>query len=174
MSNNNTEMTVKGAENTGVGFANVDGLALLQEVMAEDCAGLGAFFYDLTNPLYAAEAPITFCLKFVIGLLAGLISHLKGHRADKFALNLTGALMGSFAYVALYLLKSYINEYFFLRNPIETVIAKLALKAPTSSINAVIAVIFAMILCPIFIKAMKSAGIWSKLYPAKSHENSTL
>ena len=44
MSNNNTEMTVKGAENTGVGFANVDGLALLQEVMAEDCAGLDFSF----------------------------------------------------------------------------------------------------------------------------------
>lgn len=41
MKNNSTEMTVAGAnETTSVGYANADGLALLQEVMAEDCAGL--------------------------------------------------------------------------------------------------------------------------------------
>ena len=48
------------------------------------CAGLGAFFYDLTNPLYVSGAPLTFCFKFVIGFFAGLFAHSKGRAGENF------------------------------------------------------------------------------------------
>ncbi|MEG1774334.1 MAG: ECF transporter S component, partial [Oscillospiraceae bacterium] len=135
------------------------------------CAGIGAFFYDLTNPLYADEALITFCLKFVIGFLAGAIAHSGGHRGDSFSRNLTGALTGSAAYVALYLAKSFIKDFYLMRNPIETVLTKLLIKAGSSLTNAAIAVAVAMLLAPIFIKAMRQAGIYDRLYPAREPDD---
>lgn len=130
------------------------------------CAGLGGFFYDFCNPLYAAEAPITFCLKFIIGFFAGAVSHRGKHHGDHMGLNIAGAVTGSAAYVAAYLAKNYIYEYWMLRNPIETVMAKLATKGAASLTNAAIAVAVAVVLAPVFIKAMKASGIYRKLYPA--------
>ena len=37
------------------------------------CGGIGAFLYDFTNPLYADEAVITFCMKFVVPIGMTLI-----------------------------------------------------------------------------------------------------
>ncbi len=131
------------------------------------CAGLGAFFYDLTNPLYSSEAWLTFILKFFIGFLAGIISHTKEIHGENHVRNIIGSIVGSVTYVFLYLAKSFIKERYFLGSPMGTVWSKLAIKAPTSLLNAIIAVVFALILCPIFIRAMKSAHIWEKLYPPK-------
>ena len=147
-------------------FCVLSGL-LLGPLSGGLCAGIGAFFYDLTNPLYADEAIITFCLKFVIGFLAGLISHWHGRRGENFVPNAIGALAGSLAYVALYLGKSYVKEYYLLRNPLETVMTKLAIKGSSSLVNALIAVVVALLLAPAFIKAMKMSGIYQKLYPTQ-------
>ncbi len=42
-------------------FCVLSGL-LLGPVSGGLCAGLGGFFYDLTNPIYAAGAPVTFLM----------------------------------------------------------------------------------------------------------------
>ena len=76
--------------------------------------GLGAFFYDFTNPLYVAEAPITLFNKFFIGFFAGLISHKGGHYGEKASLNFVGALVGNLAYTLLFYGKNFISEYFLL------------------------------------------------------------
>lgn len=145
-------------------FCVLSGL-LLGPVSGGLCAGLGAFFYDLTNPLYASGAPITFVLKFVIGFLAGLMAHSGGCRGENHLRNAIGAVLGSGAYVALYLGKGFIEEYFLLRNPMETVMTKLAVKAVSSATNAAIAVVVALILCPLMLAAMKQSGIYSRLFP---------
>lgn len=67
-------------------------------------AGLGSMIYDLIDPRYMAESWLTFLLKFVIGFLAGLIAH-RGEKTA-FPKDLLGALAGSVAYVALYILKN--------------------------------------------------------------------
>ena len=59
-------------------FCSLSGI-LLGPVYGGVAGGLGAFFYDFTNPLYVAEAPITLFNKFFIGFFAGLISHKGGH-----------------------------------------------------------------------------------------------
>ncbi|HIT18746.1 MAG TPA: ECF transporter S component [Candidatus Fimivivens faecavium] len=141
---------------------------LLGPVRGGICAGLGGFFYDFFNPLYAAEAPITFCLKFVIGFFSGAVSHSKGNHGGSMGLNIAGAVTGSLAYVVLYLAKNYINEAWLLRNPMETVMVKLAAKGAASLTNAAIAVVVAVVLAPVFVKAMKAAGIYTKLYPAET------
>lgn len=120
-------------------------------------AGLGGFFYDLTNPVYAKEAFITFILKFALGFVAGKISQMNAK--NKTVLNAVAAVAGSLTYWVLYLFKNFINEYYIIKNPMETVITKLVLKGSTSLINAVIAVVFSLILYPVFLKAIKMAGV---------------
>lgn len=146
-------------------FCVLSGL-LLGPVAGGLSGGIGAFFYDLTNPLYADEAVITFALKFVIGFFAGLIAHGGGHRGENHLRNIVGAFTGSALYVALYLLKNFVKEYYFLRNPIETVLTKLAVRAGSSLVNAAIAVAVAVLLAPVFLQAVKRSGIYPKLFPS--------
>ena len=146
-------------------FCVLSGL-LLGPIPGGLCAGLGGFFYDLFNPLYAAEAPITFVLKFVLGFLAGAIAHSGKSYGRSPVKNIVGAVVGSAGYIVVYLLKNFIYDYYLLRNPLETVTAKLAIKGASSLTNGIIAVIVALILLPVFGKAMKASGIYQKLFPA--------
>ena len=152
---------------TRIHFGNVfcvlSGL-LLGAIPGGLCAGLGGFFYDLFNPLYAADAPITFMMKFVLGFAAGAIAFWGHHHGENRVLNFVGAVFGSLSYVAVYLLKNFIQEFYVMRNPIETVITKLTIKGTTSLLNGIIAVIVALILLPAFKKAMKASRISEKLY----------
>ncbi len=143
-------------------FCVLSGL-LLGAVPGGLCAGIGGFFYDLMNPLYASEALITFAMKFVIGFLAGLISHRAGRGGKSFVWNLVGAAGGSVAYVALYLGKNFIKEYFLIKNPIETVWALMVTKGTASLLNAVIAVVVAMALLPLFQQALVRSGLGKRL-----------
>jgi uncharacterized membrane protein len=145
-------------------FCVLSGL-LLGPVAGGLSGGIGAFFYDLTNPLYADEAAITFALKFVIGFFAGLIAHSGGHRGENHLRNAVGASVGSLLYVGLYLLKNFIKEFYLLRNPIGTVLTKLAVRAGSSLTNAAIAVGVALLLAPVFLRAMKASGIYPRLFP---------
>ena len=138
---------------------------ILGPVSGGICAGLGGFLYDLTNPIYAKEAAITFLLKFVLGFFAGLISHRRGIHGTSFKLNLLGGITASVLYVIAYLGKNFIELYWYMRNPIETVLANLSIKAVSSAVNAIIAVVLSLTLMPIFIKALKSSGIDRKLFP---------
>ena len=142
----------------GNGVCALSGL-LLGPLPGGFCGGIGAFLFDLTNPKYAAEAPITFIMKFVIGLVAGYFAK-KGEKIGKPAVfNFLGVTLGAFSYTALYLLKSFIKEAYLLKNPMETVMIKLATKAGASSFNAVTAIIVALILFPVFKAAMKRARV---------------
>jgi uncharacterized membrane protein len=139
-------------------FCVLSGL-LLGAVPGGFCAGIGAFFYDLTNPLYAASAPITFLMKFALAAVAGLVARVGGANAERFVQNLIAAVAGSLTYVALYLGKSFISDHWVLKNPIETTMVKMATKGASSLTNALIAVVFALILYPIFVRAMKAAHV---------------
>lgn len=147
-------------------FCVLSGL-LLGPIPGGLCAGLGGFFYDLFNPLYAAEAPITFATKFVLGAVVGVIAHSGKSYGQNHIKNIIGAVAGSLSYVVVYLFKNFIYEYYFLRNPIETVTAKLVIKGTSSVVNGLIAVAVALILLPVFSKAMKTSGIYEKLFPAE-------
>ncbi|MFV0497163.1 MAG: ECF transporter S component [Candidatus Fimivivens sp.] len=152
-------------------FCVLSGL-LLGAIPGGLCAGLGGFFYDLFNPLYAAQAPITFAIKFVLGASVGAIAHSGHSYGNSRTKNIVGAVAGSLCYVAIYLLKNFIYDYYLIRNPIETVMTKLAIKGASSIANGTTAVIVALILMPFFLKAMKVSGIHQKLFPAEP-ENTT-
>ena len=149
----------------GNGFCVLSGL-LLGPVAGGLSAGLGAFFYDLTNPLYASEALITFCMKFVIGFVAGSIYKVQQHQGDRIRL-FAAAIIASVTYIPIFLAKNFISQYYLYKNPIETVMVKLATRAVSSGVNAIAAVVVATLLLPVFLSAMKQSGMYERLYPGK-------
>ena len=127
-------------------------------------SGIGSFFYDLTNPLYAPEALITFINKFFIGLIAGWISHAFGRRGRSQGWNIAGAVAGSVAYVALYLFKSFVSSQlvFDLSTNSEMMLFLLP-KAVTSLTNGIIACVVAVPLCAALHKALDKTALSVKL-----------
>ena len=152
-------------------FCSLSGI-LLGPFYGGLAGGLGAFFYDFTNPLYVAEAPITLFNKFFIGFLAGLISHRGGHYGEKASLNFAGALAGNLVYTALFYLKNFISEYFLLHLEMNTIMANLMVRLTTSALQIPLTLIVTMLLAPIFLKAIQKAGIHRKLFPEHVGGNS--
>jgi len=117
---------------------------LLGPQMGFITAGLGSFLYDIFVG-YAAESLITLLGKGLIGLLAGVIA---GHLGSRKTLTdgeqarvIVAGIVGSLAYVALYMFKSYVFYG----------VGKMIEKFPASFINAA----FAMIIAPVMYSALR-------------------
>lgn len=132
-------------DNTRLHMGNVMCLLagfLLGPLQGGLAAGMGSMLFDLTNPAYIISAPFTFTFKFVMAWLCGKIAGyhepaLKSHYV-------LGAAAGAFAYVILYLTKSFIEHRYIYGFPLEAVVLTVSQKAVISGINAVIAVIVAI------------------------------
>ena len=76
-------------------------------------AGLGSFLYDLTNPNYVAEAPITFVTKGMYGLVAGLALYCLLKRIKErnpYPAQLIATICAALAYMVAYVLKNYLYK----------------------------------------------------------------
>ena len=124
-------------------------------------AGLGSAFYDLTNPAYVMEAPITLVTKGMYGLVAGLVLYYIFKDAkEKYAPQLLATICAAAAYMAAYLVKNYfyntaIQE---LTEPVQRW-ALVVSKIPATVTNGVIAAIFAPILGVALMKALRAAHV---------------
>ncbi|MDY4191943.1 MAG: ECF transporter S component [Oscillospiraceae bacterium] len=139
-------------------------------------AGIGAFFFDLFSE-YASEAPITFCTKFMLAFVTGLVAQIPyrmkmpgAESGRTFHLyNVLAAAAGSLTYVVLYMAKTAITLSFFSLNdqglpyPADAVWATTLAKGGVSLINAVIAVVCAGILFPPIKAALLHTGIGREL-----------
>jgi len=132
-------------DNTRLHMGNVMCLLagmLLGPLQGGFAAGIGSMFFDLTNPAYIASAPFTFVFKFVMAWLCGkCISGVSTHMKRRYIL---GGIAGAFAYVVLYLSKSFIEHRFLLGLPMEAVMLTIAQKAVVSGVNAVVACLAAV------------------------------
>lgn len=132
-------------DNTRLHMGNVMCLLsgmLLGPLQGGLAAGIGSMFFDLTNPAYITSAPFTFAFKFIMGWICGkIVSGTPAHSRRKYIL---GGIAGSFAYVVLYLAKSFIEHRFVLGLPLEAVMLTVAQKAVVSGINAVVACVVAV------------------------------
>lgn len=127
-------------------------------------SGIGSFFYDLTNPLYAPEAVITFINKFFIGFVAGFIAHGFGRKGRSHGWNVVGAVAGSVTYVALYMVKSWITgKYVFDLTAGSAMMTVLLPKFITSLTNGIIACVVAVPLCAALHRAMDKTSLGAKL-----------
>lgn len=139
-------------------FCLLSGL-VLGPVSGGLAAGIGSALYDLTNPAYIASAPFTFAFKFIMAFLAGLIAHKLG-KNKKVLWNIIGCVTGQVAYIILYLAKTFI-EGILEGSAAGAMVPAIVTKLGTSSINACLAIIFAVPLC----HAVRAALKKSKLLP---------
>ncbi len=109
-------------------------------------AGLGNFMYDLIAG-YGAEGLITLGSKGAVALVTGLICHRtlcrkKLENRDRIRL-FAGAAAGALAYVALYMLKTFVMGLTVRGLTMEATFLSMGSKLPASLINAVFATVAA-------------------------------
>lgn len=126
-------------------------------------AGFGSAIFDLFDPAFAPEFWITFIMKFAMGFIAGKISHLNNFNGNNKKINIVAAITGAAAYVALYISKTIILQYFILESNWQAVLAVAGTKFIVSSVNAIVAVIASLALLAAVKPALKAAGIFEKI-----------
>lgn len=129
-------------------------------------AGLGSGLYDIVAG-WGAECVITFINKGAIALVAGLIGYKAARKdandtADHVRI-LLGSVLGALAYVALYMLKTFVFGQLVDGLTLDAVTAKMLTKLPGSLMNAVFAFIVAPILLGALKPALRKAGLYEKL-----------
>lgn len=128
-------------------------------------AGIGNFLYDLIAG-YGIEGLITLVSKGAIALIAGLICfrQMKKGKLEKndYPLLVLGAAAGAAAYIALYMLKTYVLGITVKGLGPEGAVASLLSKLPASAINAVFAAIAAPALAAAVHLPLHKLGVLEK------------
>lgn len=129
-------------------------------------AGLGSAIYDLTNPVYVMEAPITFCTKGMYGLAAGLVLHLVFVKllkksGDSYGAQIVATACAAVGYLLIYSVKNFFYNGMLIEGYTAAVQcwAVVIAKLPATLVNGALAVIFAPILGVALRKALKRARL---------------
>lgn len=126
-------------------------------------AGIGSFLFDIVTG-YGAESLITFASKGAIGLIAGLVgcraAHAGQYGRNEMARVVCAAALGAFAYVALYMLKTFVFGLTVNGLTLEATGLKMAAKLPGSVINAVFASVAGPVLFSALRPALRHAGLF--------------
>ncbi|WP_394268710.1 ECF transporter S component [Anaerococcus nagyae] len=117
-------------------------------------AGIGTSMFDLFDPVYFTSAPTTFINKFAMAAVAGLILYKKKDDTSKSRIILS-SILGQITYIILYLLKTFIKDYFILDLSGPATWVEVVQKGGVSLTNGLISVIFASILSIPLLKAVK-------------------
>jgi uncharacterized membrane protein len=126
-------------------------------------AGFGSAIFDLFSE-YAAEAWITFILKFFMGFIAGVIAH--GGRknqpregSERRLRTILAAAAGSVSYSVLYIIKTIIMQRFVYLSPWEGVWAVVGIKAAVTFTNGLVAIVSSLVLYYALKPALERARI---------------
>lgn len=132
-------------------------------------SGIGAGLYDLFDPVYIVSAPYTFCSKFAMGFVAGLLNRkLAGEERRYRPLGVIAAgVIGQLVYIFLYLLKSYVSLRLVGTDAQAALVAVLP-KIATSSVNAVAAVVISVPLFFALKKALSHTGFYALITAKKA------
>lgn len=120
-------------------------------------AGIGSALYDLTDPAFASGALTTFFRFFVMGFLAGLISHLGKANGERTKRNLAAAIIASLSYVLLYIGEK-VGLMMLAGSAFIPAVAANSTRLFTSLTNAAVAIVGSMLLVKPIRKALKRAG----------------
>ena len=128
-------------------------------------AGIGSFLFDVISG-YGLESIITFVSKGAIALIAGVIAFSASKdsavRIDAKRVRIRvilASVLGSFTYVALYMLKTLIMGPTVRGLTMEGTAASMISKFPGSCINAIFASIVAPLLYGVLLPALRHAGL---------------
>ena len=123
-------------------------------------AGLGSAIFDMLDPEYIVEAPITFVTKGMYGLVAGLVLYCLFRSArDKYGPQLLATACAAVGYMAVYSVKVFFYNGMFLQGlPGADQCWLLVLsKLPATLFNGAVAMVGAPILGVAVMKALRSA-----------------
>ncbi len=126
-------------------------------------AAIGSGLFDIVGGWGLTEAVITFVNKGLMALVCGLIVYRIPSLRDKKSRLFIGALAGAVLYIALYLLKSYVQMAYVTPVPVDTIPAMMLQKLFASSVNGAFAVIAAPLLYGALRPAMEKAGMYDGL-----------
>lgn len=123
-------------------------------------AGMGSALFDMMNPAYIAEAPITFLTKGLYGVVAGVVFVYLFKRKRGYAAEAVSAVCAALSYIVIYLVKNFFYNNMLLAG-MSAPAAWLAMaeKVPSALFNGLVAVIFAPILGVALNKALRAAGL---------------
>jgi len=125
-------------------------------------AGLGSAIYDLTNPAYVMEAPITFLTKGMYGLIAGLVLYtLFRHKKEKYYAQLCASACAALAYMVVYSVKNFFYNGMFIQGftTAGQCWALVVSKIPATITNGALAIVFAPILGVALMRALRTAHL---------------
>ena len=138
-------------------FCALSGI-LLGPWLGGTAAGLGSFLFDLTNPLYAAEAWITFLMKGAYGLAVGLV--IVAFRKDwGYWKAILATTAGAVTYAVIYLAKNYLETMIVQGVSARGALVAITTRLPATIFNAGVAIVFAPILAIAIRKALKQNHI---------------
>ncbi len=123
-------------------------------------AGLGSAIYDMLDPEYIIEAPITFLTKGMYGLMAGLILYYVFRSSrEKYLPQAAATACAAVTYIVLYSVKNFFFNGMFLEGftqPVQCWMLVVS-KLPASLFNGVVAIIFAPVLGVALLRAIRAA-----------------
>jgi len=127
-------------------------------------AGLGSALYDaLAGGYDFINVLITFVSKFAMAYVCGWLLHGSNRRRDRIDHSLLACLCGALAYVALYMLKTFIYNKFVYGYPLDAVGATMVAKLIPSLINAAVAIIAAPLFYHAVLPALQSSGLLKRM-----------
>lgn len=123
-------------------------------------AGMGSMFFDLFDPIYITEAPITLFTKGMYGLVAGLVFVKVFKGKSCYGTELVSTLCAAVTYIVLYLAKNFFYNNMLLAG-LSADASWIAIleKLPSALFNGVVAVVFAPILGVALNRALKAAHL---------------
>lgn len=123
-------------------------------------AGLGSAIYDMMDPAYISEAPITLLTKGMYGLIAGLVLHFLFRKArEKYFPQLIATTCAALSYMLVYLVKVYFYNGMFVQGFTQASQCWLLVvsKLPATLFNGGIAIVVAPILGVALMKPLRQA-----------------
>ena len=123
-------------------------------------AGVGSALFDLTNPAYVMDAPITFLTKGIYGLVAGAMFVHLFRRRSSYGAEVASTAAAAAAYIVIYLAKKFFLDGMLLAGlSAAAAWAAVIEAAPSSLFNGVAAVVIAPILGVAVQRALKAAHL---------------
>ena len=135
---------------------------LLGGVRGGLAAGIGSMIYDLLDPAYVTESWVAFIRFFLVAFICGVIAYARKSNGENKVQNIIAAAVGAFSSVALYAVQCVVKLMITGSSFSAAFVASLP-KLSVSAINAVIALVFAVILVFPLRAALKRAGVYQKL-----------
>ena len=164
------QITLPGGDATSFHLGNavcVLGALLVGGVYGGIGGAIGMTIGDLFNPVYVVYAPKTFILKFCIGLITGLIAHKIGHIStsndNKHVLKWT--IIATVCGLGFNVVFDPLFGYFYKRVLMGKPAAEVALvwNITTTSVNAIISAVVAVIIYMALRPALKKANLFLTL-----------